>query len=130
MQRCTTNKFTNMNSATALNTEKLSSMIKSKRGKKGLRETSKEIGDLSAATLSRIEQGKLPDVETFILVCKWLDVPTDTFVDGEKAKTNISEKEMIVYQLRASRELDTDTIDTMIKMVEMAFTKVKRNGKK
>lgn len=119
-----------MNFTTALNTEKLSSLIKSKRGKKGLRETAKEIGDLSAATLSRIEQGKLPDVETFILVCKWLDVPTDTFVDGEKAKTNISEKEMIVYQLRASRELDSDTIDTMIKMVEMAFTKVKRNDKK
>ena len=75
-------------------------MIKSKRGKKGLRETSKEIGNLSAATLSRIEQGKLSDFETFILVCKWLDVPTDTFVDGEKAKTNISEKEMITRKMK------------------------------
>jgi transcriptional regulator with XRE-family HTH domain len=119
-----------MNSTPALNSDLLSSMIKTKRGKKGLRDTATEIGDISAATLSRIEKGNLPDVETFILICKWLDVPTDTFIKGEKAKAKITEKDMLVYQLRASRELDSDTIDTMVKMIDMAFTKVKRNGKK
>ena len=114
-----------------LNTELLSSMMKTKRGEKGLRETAEEIGNISAATLSRVEQGKLPDVETFLLICTWLKKPADTFIVGKKTlNPDLSEKEMLVYQLRASRELDKDTIDVMVKMVDMAFKKGHKNGKK
>lgn len=113
-----------------LNTEMLASAIKTKRGKKGLRDTAAEIGDISPATLSRIEQGNLPDVETFIKLCKWLNVSTDTFVQGNKsAKKELSEKEKIVFQLRSSKELDPDSINTMIAMVDYAFKKVKKNAK-
>lgn len=112
-----------------LNSELLASMIKSKRGKQGLRDTANEIGDISSATLSRVEQGNLPDVETFIRLCKWLDVPTDTFVKGEvKSNFELSEKEKLVYQLRSSQELDKDTINAMITMVDIAFTKTKNNA--
>ena len=43
------------------------------RGGRGIREVAKEIG-ISPATLSRVERGFLPDVETFGKVCRWLDV--------------------------------------------------------
>ncbi len=110
-----------------LNTELLSSMLKSKRGKKGLRDTAAEIGNVSSATLSRVEQGNLPDVETFIRLCKWLNVSTETFVTGDRVVTeNLSEKDKIVYQLRSSHELDSDTISAMITMVDIAFTKSKK----
>ncbi len=113
-----------------LNSELLASMMKSKRGKQGLRETATEIGDISAPTLSRIEQGNLPDVETFIKICKWLNVSTDTFVSGDKVtQKQLSEKDKIVYQLRSSQELDSDTISAMVTMVDIAFTKLKRNAK-
>ena len=49
-----------------LNTELLATMLKDKRGNKGLRAISQEIGGVSFATLSRIEQGKIPDVDTFV----------------------------------------------------------------
>jgi len=112
-----------------LNTELFASMIKSKRGKMGLRETAKNIGNISSATLSRIEQGKLPDVETFITICKWLEVNTETFITGDiQEYSNLSEKDQLVYQLRSSRELDPETIEAMIKMVDIAFTNVRRNG--
>jgi transcriptional regulator with XRE-family HTH domain len=114
-----------------LNSELLASMIKSKRGKMGLREAARELGNVSPATLSRVEQGKLPDVETFINLCKWLNVPTDTFIIGEKKKlSEVSEKEQIVYQLRASKDLDDDTVDTLISMVNLAYTKVRKGAKK
>ncbi len=110
-----------------LNTELLSSMLKSKRGKKGLRETADEIGNISLATLSRVENGNLPDVETFICLCKWLQVSTETFVTGKKTKTaEVSEKEKIVYQLRSSQELDPETIKAMVTMVDIAFHKNKK----
>lgn len=113
-----------------LNIELLASAIKTKRGKKGLRETAAEIGDVSSATLSRVEQGNLPDVETFIKLCRWLDVPTDSFVSGKKPlHSELSEKDKIVYQLRSSQELDPDTINAMVAMIDIAFTKVKKNGR-
>ena len=113
-----------------LNVDLLASTIKTKRGQKGLRETATEIGDVSFATLSRIEQGNLPDVETFIKLCKWLKVPTDKFITGKKAATtDLSEKDKIVYQLRSSQELDSDTINAMIAMVNIAFNKKKKNAK-
>ena len=113
-----------------LNIELLASALKTKRGKKGFRETANEIGDISAATLSRVEQGNLPDVETFIKLCKWLQVSTDSFVSGKMPVSNeISEKDKIVYQLRSSQELDQDTISAMLAMIDLAFTKVRKDAK-
>jgi transcriptional regulator with XRE-family HTH domain len=57
--------------------------VKTKRGSCGIRETAKAIG-ISPATLSRIENGKLPDLKNFALICKWLIVSTDEVLYGKK----------------------------------------------
>lgn len=44
----------------------------------GMREAAKKIG-VSVATLSRLEHGKAPDVNTLFAVCKWLDKPMEHF---------------------------------------------------
>lgn len=51
----------------------LSRKLLEKRGDRGIREVAIEIG-VSPATLSRVERGFLPDVETFGKVCRWLKV--------------------------------------------------------
>ena len=51
----------------------LGQMVARKRGKVGIRTTAREIG-VSPATLSRIENGKLPDLENFAKICQWLEV--------------------------------------------------------
>ena len=105
-----------------LNTELLAGMLKTKRGAKGLRAVADEIGDVSFATLSRIEQGKVPDVETFIKICKWLEVPTDTFIIGNSKKAKaVSTQQQVVAHLRAERELSKDTVNMLIKMIDMAY---------
>lgn len=104
-----------------LNTELLAGMLKNKRADKGLRAIAAEIGNVSAATLSRIEQGKIPDVDTFIRICKWLDVSADTFIEGDNEKKTVSTKEQIVAHLRADRELNKDTVNMLIKMIDMAY---------
>jgi len=104
-----------------LDTALLASMLKSKRGNRGLRAVSQEIGDVSTATLSRIEQGKIPDVTTFIRVCKWMDITTDTFIIGETPQNILSTQEQVVAHLRAERELTTETINMLIKMINMAY---------
>lgn len=51
----------------------LGKQAREKRGEAGIRKTAKVIG-ISAATLSRVERGYLPDLETFGKFCKWLGV--------------------------------------------------------
>ena len=48
---------------------KLAALLRAKRGRRGLREIADEIGGVSASTLSRLEQGNTPDLETFARLC-------------------------------------------------------------
>lgn len=70
------------------NSEKFSEDVRMKMYKEwyhqkrriGLREFGEQIG-ISAATLSRIERGNVPDVETFFKICKWLKSPMSRFIN-------------------------------------------------
>ena len=53
--------------------ENLGRLIAEKRGQTGIRAAAVEIG-ISPATLSRVENGHLPDLENFRLICKWLGI--------------------------------------------------------
>ncbi len=47
----------------------------------GLREFAKEIG-ISAPTLSRIERGNIPDIETYFSICFWMKRSTNQFYNS------------------------------------------------
>lgn len=49
----------------------LAERIKQRRAGLGVREAATEVG-VSSATLSRVENGKVPDLDTFGKICKWL----------------------------------------------------------
>lgn len=104
-----------------LNSDLLAGMIKEKRGDKGLRETAIEIGNVSPATISRIEKGKIPDVDTFIRICKWLETSTDTFIINSISNKESSNKDRIVAHLRAEKELEKSTISMLLKMIDLAY---------
>lgn len=55
----------------ALRMQLLAKQIEERRAGKGIREAAKEVG-VSPATLSRVENEKVPDLETFSKICKWL----------------------------------------------------------
>jgi UDP-N-acetylglucosamine 1-carboxyvinyltransferase len=63
-----------------LDTQQLAMLLKAKRGERGLRDIAREIGNVSPATLSRLENGKMLDVETFLHVCDWLAVNPQQFI--------------------------------------------------
>jgi len=54
-------------------------LLREKRGHRGLREVAAEIG-VSPATLSRVENGQLPDLQTFSKMCRWLDTDPGAFL--------------------------------------------------
>jgi len=47
--------------------------LREKRGGSGIRTIAAKIG-VSAATLSRVERGYLPDLDTFGKLCRWLEI--------------------------------------------------------
>src|SRR5438552_13334027 len=79
VKHCVTHSLFLMNNSPSIDFQKFSAMLKTKRGGRGLRVVADEISGVSASTLSRIEQGNIPDLETFMRICKWLGVSAEDF---------------------------------------------------
>jgi len=61
---------------------KLGKIVMERRGEEGIREFAKKLG-ISPATLSRVENGKLPDLETFSKICDKLGLdPSEILLGG------------------------------------------------
>lgn len=105
-----------------INTAALAKQVRSKRGNTSLRELAKEVGDISIATLSRIEQGKDVSTSNFFKICDWLQTSADAFRSSSEISPKlIDHKEIILYHLRADRELNTEVSDALQKMIELAY---------
>jgi len=115
-----------------INTDKLAVLLREKRGNRGLRDIAKEIGGVSAPTLSRVEQGRLPDLDTFIRLCRWLGRSPENFVLEKlnSAHNEDSIPEQVEILLRAERTLQPDTIHAIVKMVNLAIEASKKDERK
>ena len=109
-----------------LDTEKLAALVRAKRGKQGLREAAADA-KVSPSTLSRVEQGKVPDIDTFARLCSWLGVtPADLLprlasVHDKPHEVERTTPELVEMHLRADRLLDRDTADALVTMVRLAY---------
>lgn len=61
---------------------RLAQLVKKRRGDQGVRAAAAKIG-VSAATLSRVERGHVPDIGTFRKICEWLQVDPNEFLGVE-----------------------------------------------
>ena len=87
--------------------------LTAKRQDRGLRETASEIG-ISSATLSRIERGHLPDLETFRKVCDWLEVDPGEILGGKGVS---SKKPRITVHFRKDKTLKPQTAEALAKLI-------------
>jgi transcriptional regulator with XRE-family HTH domain len=116
-----------MQNDSGIDLPKLAAHLRTKRGDRALRATAEEIGNVSASTLSRIEQGSAPDLPTFMRICAWLATSPGEFAeatDGLKRKMASSElplPESIEAQLRQDRVLPKPTVDAISEMIRVAY---------
>jgi transcriptional regulator with XRE-family HTH domain len=107
----------------AIDVNRFSAAVKTKRGGRGLREVAQEIRDVSASTLSRIEQGSIPDLETYFRICSWLGVSPESFsqaqVPADSPTANLADT--IEQQLRAEKKLPDEAINTIAQVVRFAY---------
>lgn len=96
-----------------LTLQSLGRMLMEKRGSRGIRETAKEIR-ISPATLSRVERGYLPDLETFGKICKWLNVDPGEVLG---VKPPVSPAPKVAVHFRKDLELTPKTAQALAQMI-------------
>lgn len=101
-----------------LSLTRLGPMVIEKRGARGIREVATEIG-ISSATLSRVENGKIPDLTTFAKICNWLKIDPSEMLGCKGAftpKQNTHVKTVSVH-MRAHKDLDQNTLQSLTEMI-------------
>lgn len=97
----------------SLNITELGEMIVSRRRTRGVRAAAKEIG-VSPATLSRVENGHVPDLATFAKICKWLGEDPARFLGMQPT---IAEVPPATVHLRAKSTMSLDTATALGDMI-------------
>lgn len=93
--------------------ENLGILVRKKRGERGLRIVAKEIG-IAAATLMRVEEGRVPDLETFSKVCEWLGVDPGEVLGF---KPGAQQEQPLTAHFKVERTLQPETAQALAKMV-------------
>lgn len=91
------------------------------------RDVAREAG-VSPSTLTRMAQGKRPDVDGFAAMIAWLGLPAEHFLRGPeraKAKKSPSPMVMISTYLRANKELDKKSADALEDIIQAAWRTLK-----
>jgi len=94
----------------------LGAMVKKRRGAKKLREAAAEIG-ISAPTLLRVESGRLPDIDTFGKICRWLDVDPGDFLGRPTNPTASTAETTISAHFKAEKLPEPETLNALARML-------------
>ena len=97
-------------------------LIAAKRGSKGIRTAATEAG-VSSATLSRVENGHMPDLETFAKICKWLDRDPREFLGLDPENAGQSRNTVVHFKKNKTVSMETATaLGELIIAAEDALT--------
>jgi transcriptional regulator with XRE-family HTH domain len=80
-----------------------------------------ELTGVSVNTLSRVENGHVPDLKNFRLIVDWLELPAERFLEGAG---EASTPEVIARHLRADRRLPEAAARQIVEMVEEMYHKL------
>ena len=69
---------------------------------------------MSPATLSRVERGHLPDLDTFGKVCKWLGVDPGEVL---RVKPSVTARPKVAVHFRKDRELAPATARALAELI-------------
>ena len=102
-----------------LTLQNLGTEVRKKRGNRGLRETAREIGT-SAPTLSRVESGKMPDLQTFGKLCRWLEVDPARILNVTHQHLEETPDMIAAAHLKAKQEISPETARALANVIVRA----------
>ena len=98
----------------------IGNLLARRRGNMGVRAAAREIG-ISPSTLSRIENGHVPDVATLEKVCAWLGEDTSKF-------TGVGNLQIAFKNKKALPPRTAQSLATLIEKAADQFAKVNARG--
>ena len=109
---------------------RLGAMLRDRRGGRGIREAAQEIG-ISAATLTRVESGRLPDIATFQKICSWLKVNPAEILDIPTENSPPSTDALVAaVHLRADQTLPEGAAADLAQLIVVAHRELARRAQK
>lgn len=116
-----------------LDVEALYAALDQRRNSKGLswRKAAAEAG-VSASTLTRLGQGKRPDVDSFAALVQWLAVSPERFLksDGRKKQESSDLMTVVSTHLRAQKDLTPDGAKALENILRVAYNQLRTRTKK
>lgn len=90
------------------------------------RQVANEAG-VSPSTLTRLAQGKRPDVDGFASLVGWLNMSADQFLraDGQPSQEEPEPLAVISALLRARRELSAESAEALEDIIRVAYERLK-----
>ena len=98
----------------------IGNLLSRRRGNMGVRAAAKEIG-ISPSTLSRIENGHVPDFATLEKVCAWLEEDVSKF-------TGVGNLQIAFKNKKALPPRTAQSLATLIEKAADQFAKVNARG--
>ena len=96
--------------------QNLGAIVREQRGKRGLREVAAEVGT-SAPTLSRIESGKMPDLQTFGKLCRWLGADPASLLGISQTLSHTGSTGIAAAHLKAKKEIEPATARALARAI-------------
>lgn len=94
--------------------QNLGRLIAKKRGTRGIRSAASEAG-VSSATLSRVENGNVPDLATFAKICRWLEVDPALFL-GVETDQQPTQRGAVVH-FRKKKTFSPETAESLAELI-------------
>ena len=85
-----------------------------------------EQAEVSASTLTRIAQGKRPDVDTLAALCRWSGLSADDFIGYGEVVARPEPLAEIVAHLRADKNLQPEGAKAIEVMIRAAYDQFRR----
>lgn len=93
--------------------ENLGRIVRARRGERGVRAVATEIG-ISHSTLSRVEQGHLPDLENYQKICAWLGLEVAAVTGIARSKSGATVPQV---HFRKKRLVSPETAHALAQMI-------------
>ena len=114
-------------SRSEFNVELFYRSLESARAAKGLNwKQVAELSGVSASTLSRLAQGKRPDVDSLAALLSWTGLSGDAFVTNRPKHSGPEPLSQITSVLYADESLPADGREAMIDMITAAYLRLRK----
>ncbi len=81
--------------------------------------------EISPSTFTRMAQGRRPDVDTFAILLRWLNMPVESFMLAEEGESAPPEPmAMISSYLRAARNLRPEDAEALEDIIQVAYRRL------